>query len=164
MCVITTNARNLLHLYPGMATVLHKFYATDHKGRLNFVNRYLTQGKCSKNWPLIHSVSKCNLVSSQWICCIHRIQHTGLYKTPHKSIEFQYIILKFVCGVWCVYLQLLGNFFWNCNLALTCNTYNVDAIFLKTWLQENISLSFSKILYHLTPQIISIVFFFKYGE
>ena len=49
MCVFTTNARNLLHLHPGMATVLHKSYATDHKARLNFVLSYVTEGKCWKN-------------------------------------------------------------------------------------------------------------------
>jgi hypothetical protein len=49
MCVITTNARDLLHLHPGMATVLHEFYATDHKARLYFVNWYLTGGICWKN-------------------------------------------------------------------------------------------------------------------
>jgi hypothetical protein len=84
MCVITTNARNLLHLHPGMATVLHEFYATDHEGRLNFVNWYLTGGMCWKNWPLTHSALKHNLVSSQWICVF--TEHTILvYIKSHVS-------------------------------------------------------------------------------
>lgn len=93
-----------------------------------------------------------SLYLSGWL--ILRITDTGLHNTPQNTV---YVMLRFVCSV-TIETRIKGAILPRPEVTLICNT-RVETPFSNTCLiLENMCFFFSKIMQHITSQIMSSIF------
>lgn len=97
--------QKLLHFHPHNMTVVHNLYNTDHKARLNFVNRLFFM------WCILEKQTLHSFYLAVKLGFILVDMRTLRIMVFHQFTNGQYAIVGYFCGEVYVLLELLWSFF-----------------------------------------------------